>query len=760
LCPISLFLTNGSQYLFTLKVFTFGNYFRMKKLFFIYLFLLLLTRNFVSGQLSKGGLPLPLPPYKKAVLSVERMPSVVNEMLRLQYQQEREKPGALKPFTFAHAFQVNISPLTHGTWLQAGNGTWIWLVSIRSEGALSLNLLFEQFRLPEYARLFIYTPGQDHILGAFTKENNSPEGVFLVAPLPGDELTIQYETKQPPEESGDFIISRVNHDFTGILKYTDKRRPMGSPAGACNQDIHCNSSSGLKDVRNSVCRIMVLGTDLCTGTLVNNTRQDGKPFILTANHCIDTTLKAPASLFLFNYESPYCGALDGDVTNSLSGSKLKAHLFELDFSLVELNTPPPPSFRPYFSGWTRSTQTTDTVSCIHHPYGDIKKIAVDYNIPLISTFEIMKLFTKNGFWKVLKWDIGTTEIGSSGGPLFTRDGLLMGSLSGGDALCANPVNDFFTRFDLAWDQNPDSAKQLKHWLDPAKKGATTLKGMQFNEGADLCGAFTNLEKGDTHQLLRIQKPNGGNGGYWSGSNSEGITEVAEMFTIPGKEKLFGVSVGLGRKYQRVNNNFSYLTVKVYNVINKTATLLATRDTVYLKNLTQDAMNMIKFNNAIEPADTFLVAFNLEHVIAVDSIAIYHALRATGKNNSFLVKRNGTFTPFVAEYQKNASALALEVIACNIGNNGNDTLVDDKTSQIVVFPNPTHSKVRIQSKFDVSEKQVAVFNILGQEIRCNIVKVSPRTFDIGLSGNKPGIYLLRVRHGNESILKKIILVQSE
>jgi predicted ATP-grasp superfamily ATP-dependent carboligase len=155
-----------------------------------------------------------------------------------------------------------------------------------------------------------------------------------------------------------------------------------------------------------------------------------------------------------------------------------------------------------------------------------------------------------------------------------------------------------------------------------------------------------------------------------------------------------------------------------------------------------------------------VAFNLEHVIAVDSIAIYHTLRPTGKKNSFLVYRNGTFTPFVTEYQKSASALALEVIACNIGNNGNDTLIDDQTSHIDVFPNPVRSKVRIQSKFDVTEEQIAVFNILGQQINCKVAKISPRIIDVGLTGNKPGIYLLRVRHGSEFILKKIILVQSE
>jgi hypothetical protein len=40
----------------------------------------------------------------------------------------------------------------------------------------------------------------------------------------------------------------------------------------------------------------------------------------------------------------------------------------------------------------------------------------------------------------------------------------------------NPVNDYFTRFDYAWDYYDAPAKQLKQWLDPLGTGTMTLDG--------------------------------------------------------------------------------------------------------------------------------------------------------------------------------------------------------------------------------------------------------------------------------------------
>ncbi|MBK8807118.1 MAG: hypothetical protein IPO21_10925 [Bacteroidales bacterium] len=95
-----------------------------------------------------------------------------------------------------------------------------------------------------------------------------------------------------------------------------------------------------------------------------------------------------------------------------------------------------------------------------------KKISVENNIVTQGSFT-EKTYIANNHWLVSKWDIGTTENGSSGGGLFRNDNhLLIGTLTGGEATCTKPINDYFAQFYKYWNAYPDSTMQLKHWLSP------------------------------------------------------------------------------------------------------------------------------------------------------------------------------------------------------------------------------------------------------------------------------------------------------
>lgn len=711
--------------------------------------LVLVTAGY--GQISEGGVPRQVTGLKSARQLVKVMPPVDNLQLLFESQQEERSSPELKPFRFAHPFEVNFTPSADGQWQQSADGWWVWQLQIRSAGALSLNLLFERCHLPQQARLFLFTPGQQEILGAFTANTIQPSGIFSVSPLPGDELVVQYELPEQPASAPDFVITRVNHDFIGILK-AEVRRPLGKIAGACNADINCQVGTPWRDVQNSVCRLMVEGKELCTGTLLNNTAQNKKPYVLTANHCIESSFKAQSTVFLFNYESPYCGALDGDVSNSISGSVLKAHLDSLDFSLVELSIPPPPSFRPYYAGWNRSEIPPDSAACIHHPQGDIKKIAVDYNPPVISNFQ--NGYLKQGFWRTLRWEFGTTEPGSSGGPYFNQDQQVIGTLTGGAATCGSPTNDYFERFGLAWDYKPDSARQLKYWLDPAKTNAAAISGKQFNQHENLCGAFTNLREGDQHQLLKLTKNNGAPAGYWTGTNSENITEFAEKFIVPGDEVLQGVSLGIGRIFLNSPTSASRLTINVYEKNLQTATRLHTQQKL-VRDLAPDAMNYIAFDQKITPEDTFFVTVGIENMIAGDSIAFYQSVRTNKPGNTFLFKRNAGWYDFAKSNNSGYSgALAFELIACNIGNNSIDTPQVNQPLEVKLFPNPTSRKVTVSAAVDLRSDFITVYNLLGKAVNIPVNRLSTKKMEIDFTGKSPGMYIIRVNNGIKHFAGKI------
>lgn len=715
----------------------------MNRYLFLVITILLLSVFDSHAQLSEGGKPRNAIMLKRALASVMVMPEVNNEQLRWEAQKEQES-NLLKPFRFAHGFDVDFSPANSGSWYQSEDGWWIWKLHIISRDAYSLNLIFRELSPGLSDRLFIYTPDQGSILGAFTAATIPDEKILSIAPLPGDELIVQYETPVYNADIKNFKISHINHDFIGVLKILDDRRPLGKTAGPCIPDVACEVGDPWRDVQESTMRIMIEGKEYCTGTLVNNSRQNARPFVLTANHCINTRDKALSSLFLFNYESPYCGSLDGDVTNSLSGSRLRATHDSLDFSLVELTVDPPPSFRPYFAGWNRSRVSRDSVAIIHHSQADIKKISVDLNAPEISNFGTSQGYTPMGFWRVNRWEYGATEVGASGGGLFNTSGQVIGSLVGGSSRCGFPNDDYFARIDMAWDNRPDSASQLKYWLDPAKTGATSLDGQRFFEGEDLCKAYSNLIDGDEHELLKLTTGSGAFAGYWTGTNNQDIIEIGEKFSIPGNEVLNGVSLGIGLRKLRSSQSESRIRINVYNMRGSLMEIIHTQ-VVPVRELVPDAMNMVKFSDLVQPSDSFLVSLNLEGMVQGDSIALYQAVRDDGKNSSMFVRKGTSWSEFrnsnTAGY---GGSLVVELIACNVSSLINDSTIVKNPIELKAYPNPTTGLFEISSSRNLSDNLITVYDILGRSLPFDTNRLTPRKLVVNIKGHPPGIYLVRVQ----------------
>jgi len=719
----------------------------------ILLFLVSVSVQLVSvAQISSGGTPRRVNFLKSMVLKPVDMPELDNVKLFDSSVSGFRNAVHLKPFQFAHPFFVGFNPLNSGSWGESEDGFQVWQLEIRSKGAYSLNLKFEGFDLPPDSRVFIFDASRKHILGAFTSSNNPPSGIFPVSPVAGDYIFVQYEIPPDAEREIDFTITRVNHDFVDILKGGD-RRPLGILAGNCNLDINCGPAAHWAKVKEAVCRIIIDGIEVCTGTLLNNTKEDKTPYVLTANHCVNDHGASYSSVFLFNYESPYCGSLDGDVTNSISGSVLKAGFDSLDFALLQLSTVPPPAFRPFYAGWNHSGAIPDSVATIHHPQGDIKKIAIDRNSPVIATYS--SEYTKSGFWKTLKWEFGTTEAGSSGAPYFNSQLQFTGSLTGGAANCSNSVNDYFARFDKAWDYRPEAEKQLKYWLDPGNKGVKLLEGRNFYSGMDFCNAFTNLVEGDRHQVVKLISPVQKVSGYWTGTNGEGYTEFVEKFCIKGNEAVQGVSLGVGIVKLKQAGTESKVTIKVYEGDGEPKTEIYSQQ-VKIRDLTQDAMNYIKFSQSVAPVDTFFVGYDVSQVLSGDTIALYQTLRnGNVTQNSFMLKKNGTWLKFMQANSGNkASALVCQVLACNVDTLTLDPPLVDDSLGILLYPNPFIQSIELEAGDLFDPDNVSVYDLVGHRIRVKISTVSQLKVKIDFSGNVPGIYLVRLRDNRRNITRKV------
>lgn len=373
---------------------------------------------------------------------------------------------------FALPYDVQLNLHNSGTWYTLPNGDRIWKLLVTSTAARNLNVEFDRFYLPEGAEFYVYSNDRDDVRGAFTSQNNRDDAQFAVYLVKGEEMMLEYVEPASEAGRGEISIQRIHHGFKGPLDF--------GTSGSCNNNVNCPEGAPWADeIRASAMIIAggVNGVRWCSGSMVNNTRQDAAPYFLTANHCL--TGSAANWAFVFNYQSPNCTNIDGPLTDFVLGGQIVANNSPSDFALILLDNPPPASYNVYHAGWDANDTPSDSSVGIHHPDGDIKKISFDYNPYISSSYGS----GTNTHWQIADWDDGTTEPGSSGSPLFNWEKHIVGQLHGGGAACGNNLSDFYGKFAYSWNTGGTPATRIKDWLDPDNTGTLVLDGADFNTPA-------------------------------------------------------------------------------------------------------------------------------------------------------------------------------------------------------------------------------------------------------------------------------------
>ena len=419
------------------------------------------------SQISQGGVPFGLDLGKNLLqhAPLKSMPSFDIDGLRAEDEVRDLQPG--QPYRFGYNFDVNFNLSNSGIWQEFEDGSKIWRLAIESKGALSLNFAFDNFKIPEGARLFIYTSCGKNVIGAFTSYNNQHDGYFATAPISGDNVILEYFEPSNKEFEGTLNIYRVTHGYRGVGESFEKG--FGH-SGACNMNVACPEAADWDKQIRSVARIIRNGGDWCTGVLINNTENDGTPYFLSANHCFASE---GSLVFIFNWQSETCANPTSapPIVHTISGAVTRARNSTSDVWLLEFNNPVPEEFNAYFSGWNRELGDAipGYVFGIHHPSGDIKKFSFsESGVTRASYLGAPNSGTSH--WRVT-WDGGTTtEGGSSGSPIFDSNGRIIGQLHGGYAACGNVLPDWYGRFGVSMNN------VLGPWLDPNNTGVVAIDG--------------------------------------------------------------------------------------------------------------------------------------------------------------------------------------------------------------------------------------------------------------------------------------------
>ncbi len=423
-----------------------------------------------AAQIQQAGEPLQ---WSNKDLSLNDIPFIVTDLLDMEtiiaedavVDQYKETP-----YRFGIERDVTIDLFSEGQYTVLPSGDKIWRLGIECPKATSINLLFSSYEIPIGGQMTIWSSDRKDYLGVFNHLNNKDYGSLAVGLVHSDRIVVEYYQKARATEQANIEIGTIVHGYrTVINKWEDlSKGPFGN-SGSCNMNVNCPDGDDWQEEKRGVALILNGGSAWCTGSLINNTAQDGTSYFLTAAHCNSNENNW---VFYFNHETAGCAGSSGPTTQSISGASQLASGASSDYHLIQLSNSVPASYQPYYNGWDRSNSPVSTAVGIHHPSGDVKKISFDDD-PLTKTNYGSTGVNSNGtHWRVEAWERNTTtEGGSSGSPLFDQNHRIIGQLHGGTASCSSFTSDWYGAFGNSW-------SGMASILDPINSGAVTLDGLE------------------------------------------------------------------------------------------------------------------------------------------------------------------------------------------------------------------------------------------------------------------------------------------
>ncbi len=424
--------------------------------------MLVLFNGELMAQVPNGSLPVSFSAAMKF------KPSIGTTVL------QRFDPAKLRAMDVAEGVQNRYGLLEKqtidlrevGTYSQR-DGMNVWQYRFESEDALSLAVQLSTFDVPEGAALYVYNADRSVVRGGFSSQNRKVSGGLMLSEITGGTVILEYNEPVDADFQGGVVVG-------GLVKaYAETKSTAAS-----RLQINCPEGDNWQTEKRAVCMITFNDSKYayyCSGALMNNVREDGTAYFLTANHCVATSAEAATLVAYFNYENSGCSTTDASLSQSVSGAVLRATSAYSDFTLLELDEYPPYEYQPYFLGWNNSGETPTSGTAIHHPDGTAKCIAIDDDLLTSNKTQILwddGTTSRVGTHWQTSYDSGGDEGGSSGCPLMDADKLVVGQLHGGD----DDIS-LFGKLSVSWAYRSESNRQLKVWLDPDNTGTTRMKGL-------------------------------------------------------------------------------------------------------------------------------------------------------------------------------------------------------------------------------------------------------------------------------------------
>lgn len=381
-------------------------------------------------------------------------------------------------------------------WHRLADGAQVAAVRFSAEGAQAVRLGVLVQELPEGTVLRFY--GADGAVQEMhAAELAALRAVNEAAGLRGEDARLVWgpdtagaestlEVQLPPGATPGQLklaVPRLSH-LTHTVAQADlpwrKDTTHIGAGGSCNIDVTCADQAS-QDSGRAVAKMVFSNSQgnsfVCTGTLLNDTRNSRTPYFLTAAHCISDQAMASSLLTYWFFRAASCGSaprFDSQATRMSGGARLLYTRAKLDTTLLRLNGQPPANVVYAGSYFGPLVRPGIQVIGVHHPKGDLQKISLG-EIQAYADCDAFdsqgntacRLSANTGPMLVMQWSRGLVEQGSSGSAFFvaaqedTSRRYVAGALSSGNGSCDKPDGvAVYGRFNLAF------ADGIRRWLAP------------------------------------------------------------------------------------------------------------------------------------------------------------------------------------------------------------------------------------------------------------------------------------------------------
>jgi lysyl endopeptidase len=416
--------------------------------------------------------------------------------------------AARYPDRFAVDVVHPISAATMGAWTTNG-GVSTWTYAVRIDTAISMAFHASSISLPPSAELKVTGASGSVSYAA----RDVRRGELWSRHVVGSTLSLSLTVKSTERAQVRFEIQSLQAGYRGIAgviadnpHYRQILKASADGDGDCTQNYICNATPSNQNPAQATVAIVIANIGQCSGTLLNDTRGDGTPYVLTARHCETGKLgggspQAAGSITVYWDAVTPCGTALASIydVNVPTQSGATTIVEQQDAWLLQLDQAPVVA-DAYFAGWDASGASFSGGYSIHHALGNNKQFVSWFGQPLQQSIPAATLNVgyDSSFLGVVN-QLGRTGAGASGGALIDSNNRAVGSASLAQlvngqntagvcpaATPATPTPDTitaqFTSLAAIWNSTSDTTSTtgtatLQSALDTAGTGKLVQDGM-------------------------------------------------------------------------------------------------------------------------------------------------------------------------------------------------------------------------------------------------------------------------------------------